>query len=160
MRQRQRALKSDHGGKVSRRRLKWWRLMTFLALTLTGAGAQVMQALSSNQPLPEQMILALRDVCTRAIERNARIFIDAEQQSVQPGIDTVALDLMCRYIRNKTAVEGFTLGAKLVRGAYIDSELRRVINDTKLKTDESYNSIAAVILRRQYGPFSADRNFP
>jgi hypothetical protein len=63
-----------------------------------------MQALSSNQPLPEQMILALRDVCTRAIERNARIFIDAEQQSVQPGIDTVALDLMCRYIRNKTAV--------------------------------------------------------
>ncbi|KAE8374877.1 FAD-linked oxidoreductase-like protein [Aspergillus bertholletiae] len=157
----------------------------FLALKLTGAGPQVMHALSSNQPLPEQMMLALQDICTRALERNARIFVDAEQQSVQSGIDAVALDLMRRYNRNGTAVvyntyqaylkstpenllshldiadkEGFTLGVKLVRGAYINSEPRYLINDTKLGTDDSYNAIAAGILRRQHGPFGVERQFP
>ncbi|KAE8411759.1 hypothetical protein BDV36DRAFT_288448 [Aspergillus pseudocaelatus] len=157
----------------------------FLALKLTGAGPQVMHALSSNQSLPEQMMFALQDVCTRAIERNARIFVDAEQQSVQSGIDAVALDLMRRYNRNGIAVvyntyqaylkstpenllshlgladkEGFTLGVKLVRGAYINSEPRHLINDTKPGTDDSYNVIAAGILRHQYGSFGVGRQFP
>ncbi|KAF7595022.1 proline dehydrogenase [Aspergillus hancockii] len=157
----------------------------FLALKLTGAGPLVMQALTSNQPLPEQMMLALQDVCVRAIERNAGIFVDAEQQSVQFGIDVVALDLMRLYNQSGTAVvyntyqaylkstpenllshldiadkEGFTLGVKLVRGAYINSEPRHLINNTKSNTDDSYNTIAAGILSRQYGPFGKERSFP
>ncbi|KAF5865259.1 proline dehydrogenase [Aspergillus alliaceus] len=133
----------------------------------------------------EMMSFAVQDVCTRAIERNACIFVDAEQQSVQAGIDAVAIDLMRRYDENGNAVvyntyqaylkstpgtalshlgvaerEGFTLGVKLVRGAYINSEPRHLINDTNSKTDETYNAIAAGLLRRQYGPFGVERQFP
>lgn len=153
---------------------------------LTGAGAPALQALSSNQPLPEQMMIALRKICSRAVERKARIFVDAEQQSVQKGIDAAALGLMQEYNKDGVAVvyntyqaylksasanllshmdiaekEGFTIGIKLVRGAYIAAEPRALINDTKLETDDMYNTMAEGIIRRQYGPFgNADRAFP
>lgn len=145
-----------------------------------------MQALSSNQPLPEQMMIALRKICSRAVERKARIFVDAEQQSVQKGIDAVALDLMREYNKGGVPVvyntyqaylkstsanllshmdmaekEGFNIGVKLVRGAYIATEPRALIHDTKTETDDMYNSIAEGIIRREYGPFgNADRAFP
>lgn len=144
-----------------------------------------MKALSAGQPLPGQMMAALREICSRAVEQNARIFIDAEQKSVQPGIDAVALDLMRQYNADGTAVvfntyqaylkstpatveshlqiaekEKFTLGIKLVRGAYINSEPRALINDKKSDTDDSYNSIAAGIIRQRYGPFGGENPFP
>ncbi|KNG86571.1 proline oxidase Put1 [Aspergillus nomiae NRRL 13137] len=128
----------------------------FLALKLTGAGPQVMHTLSSNQPLPEQMVLALQDVCTRVIERNARIFVDAEQQSVQPGIDAVALDLMRCYNQNGTAVVYNTYQA------YLKSTPENLLSHLNIaeNEDDSYNAIAAGILRRQYGPFGVERQFP
>lgn len=144
-----------------------------------------MKALSANKPLPDQMMAALREICTRAVEQNSRIFIDAERKSVQAGIDAVALDLMRQYNTDRSAVvfntyqaylkstpanveshleiaeKGrFTLGVKLVRGAYIDSEPRALINDTKSDTDDSYNSIAKGIICRRYGPFGAEKPFP
>ncbi|KAJ5433669.1 uncharacterized protein N7458_012825 [Penicillium daleae] len=156
-----------------------------LALKLTGAGESAMKALSANQPLPEQMMNALEEICSRAVAQKARIFIDAEQQSVQSGIDAVALDLMRQYNTDGTAVvfntyqaylkgtpatveshltiaakEGFTLGVKLVRGAYINSEPRALINDTKSDTDDSYNSIAEGMIRRCYGPYGGEKSFP
>ncbi|BCS02827.1 uncharacterized protein AKAW2_61091S [Aspergillus luchuensis] len=156
-----------------------------LALKLTGAGESAMKALAANTPLPDQLMDALQQICTRAVDRNARIFIDAEQQSVQTGIDTVALDLMRKYNTNGTAVvfntyqaylkstpntvkahldiaekEKFTLGIKLVRGAYINSEPRDLINDTKPETDNSYNFIAASIIRQRYGTIGGNSPFP
>lgn len=47
--------------------------------------------------------------------------------------------------------EGFTLGAKLVRGAYIGSDPRHLINDTKEETDKQYDAVAESFMRRQYG---------
>ncbi|KAI2896886.1 transcriptional regulator family: Fungal Specific TF [Aspergillus niger] len=156
-----------------------------LALKLTGAGEGAMKALAANTPMPDQMMDALQQICSRAVERNARIFIDAEQQSVQTGIDAVALDLMKKYNTNGTAVvfntyqaylkstpntvkshldiagkHKFTLGIKLVRGAYINSEPRGLINDTKPETDSSYNFIAAGIIRQRYGPIGGNTPFP
>ncbi|KAL0943908.1 proline oxidase [Colletotrichum truncatum] len=152
-----------------------------LALKLTGAGAAVSDTLSSGKPLPRQMAEALAEVCSRAVERQVRIFVDAEQVKVQPGIDAVALDLMRRYnIDGKGAVvyntyqvylksapdtlaehmktankEGFVLGVKLVRGAYISSEPRHLINDTKEDTDKSYDSVAHGLLSQSYRDFGA-----
>ncbi|KAH8427612.1 uncharacterized protein LDX57_005324 [Aspergillus melleus] len=157
-----------------------------LALKLTGAGEPAMRALLARQPLPEQMTLALREICARAVERQARIFIDAEQQSVQPAIDEIALQLMEDFNKDGEAVvyntyqaylkctpatvlahlevaekKNFTLGIKLVRGAYINSEPRGVINDTKSDTDSSYNSIAEGVIKRQLGPFGKGKQtFP
>lgn len=47
--------------------------------------------------------------------------------------------------------DGFTLGVKLVRGAYLGSDPRHLINDTKTDTDAAYNGIAESLIRRSYG---------
>ncbi|KAH9241467.1 hypothetical protein K456DRAFT_46498 [Colletotrichum gloeosporioides 23] len=150
-----------------------------LALKLTGAGPAVSETLSSGKPLPKQMAEALAEVCSRAVERKARIFVDAEQIKVQPGIDAVALDLMRQFNTNgRGAVvyntyqaylkdtpdvlakhmeisnnDNSVLGVKLVRGAYISSEPRQLINDTKEDTDDSYNSVASGLLSQRYRDF-------
>ncbi|KAG4259794.1 hypothetical protein FPRO03_12444 [Fusarium proliferatum] len=117
---------------------------------------------------------SLNAVCEKAMERKARILIDAEQQFVQPEIDDIALVLMRKYNREQAIVyntyqaylkstpstlldhlhcakdEGFTIGVKLVQGAYMNSEPRGLIHDTKQQTDESYNSIAEGLLQRRY----------
>ncbi|KLO81452.1 Uncharacterized protein LW93_8162 [Fusarium fujikuroi] len=146
----------------------------FLALKFTGAGVGVMQALKDQTPLPKQMQDSLNAVCEKAMERKARILIDAEQQFVQPAIDDIALVLMRKYnskqanvyntyqayLKSTTSTlldhlhcvkdEGFTIGVKLVRGAYMNSEPRGLIHDTKQQTDDSYNSIAEGLLQRRY----------
>ncbi|KAM0187765.1 hypothetical protein ACHAPA_011107 [Fusarium lateritium] len=146
----------------------------FLALKFTGAGVGVMQALKNQTTLPKQMQDALNAICEKAIELKASILVDAEQQFIQPAIDNVALNLMRRYNRKQATVyntyqaylkstpstlldhlhnaqdEDFTIGVKLVRGAYINSEPRRLINDTKQQTDDSYNSMAEGLLQRRY----------
>lgn len=47
--------------------------------------------------------------------------------------------------------EGFTLGVKLVRGAYLGSDPRELIHDTKDATDGAYNAIAKSLLTRDWG---------
>ncbi|RTE78299.1 hypothetical protein BHE90_007199 [Fusarium euwallaceae] len=146
----------------------------FLALKFTGAGAKVTEALAAKKPLPTQMQDALNAVCEQAIKRKASILVDAEQQFVQPGIDDVALNLMRTYNREHATVyntyqaylkstpstllrhlrfakdQGFTIGVKLVRGAYMATEPRHLINDTKQQTDDSYDSIAQGLLEGRY----------
>ncbi|KAM7202230.1 FAD-linked oxidoreductase-like protein [Rhypophila sp. PSN 637] len=46
--------------------------------------------------------------------------------------------------------EGFTLGVKLVRGAYLGSDPRHLIHDTKADTDGAYDGIAEGLLTRQW----------
>ena len=150
----------------------------FLALKFTGAGNAVAKVLeASNEPLPSQMADAIDRICDRAMERQVRIFVDAEHQSVQHSIDTITLDMMRTFNRNgkvlvyntyqiylksapqtllahlKTAAaDGFAVGVKLVRGAYINSEPRYLIHDTKDDTDAAYNLVVKALLERQYAP--------
>lgn len=52
--------------------------------------------------------------------------------------------------------DGFTLGVKLVRGAYLGSDPRALIHDTKADTDACYDGIAEALLRRAWvGPLAA-----
>ncbi|KAL7904776.1 FAD-linked oxidoreductase-like protein [Trichoderma velutinum] len=156
----------------------------FLALKLTGAGAAVTSALSLGKPLPAQMESALVDLCDEAIRRRVNIFLDAEQHNVQPGIDKVALDLMRRYNRSGVAVvfntyqaylkstsvtlldhlhcakeEEFIIGIKLVRGAYMSTEPRHLIHDTKAETDASYDLIAESLIQGQSTAWKQDTSF-
>lgn len=118
---------------------------------------------------------ALDQICARALERNVSILVDAEQQSVQPAIDAIALALMSKYNRSgkaivyntyqmylksmvsnlnshmkKSARGNYTLGVKIVRGAYMNSEPRELIHDTKEDTDFAYDSSVEAILERKY----------
>ncbi|KAL1642419.1 proline dehydrogenase [Diplodia intermedia] len=120
------------------------------------------------------MLDALDEICQRAQARGARVLIDAESQHFQAGIERVGLDLMRKHNRSGHAVvyntyqaylkstprrlaahlaaaaeEGFTLGLKLVRGAYMASDARALIHDSKRDTDAAYDAIARGALRRR-----------
>jgi len=110
-------------------------------------------------------------LCHRACERNVKIFIDAEESWLQSTIDDLAYEMMERYNHQQCIVyntyqfyrwesfshlkeatekarqKGYYLGAKLVRGAYIEKERIRAheeeyqdpIHLTKEDTDRDFN---------------------
>ena len=111
------------------------------------------------------------ELCRRAHDRNVRIFVDAEESWFQATIDDIARDMMRRYNQQRPIVwntyqlyrhdrldalqadyeqgkrEGYLVGAKLVRGAYMEKEARvaqqrgyqNPINPTKQATDDLYD---------------------
>lgn len=110
-------------------------------------------------------------ICASASQNNTSIFIDAEETWIQDAIDSITNLMMSRYNKEKVSVfntfqmyrpdrlaflkksyeeankQGYLLGAKLVRGAYMEKERARAaemgydspINPTKQATDEQFN---------------------
>ncbi len=106
-----------------------------------------------------------------AYESNVRLLIDAEDSWYQDTIDKIVYDLMAKYNRQRAIIfntyqmyrwaslgnmqqayeqaqeQGYILGAKLVRGAYMEKERERAaekgypdpICKNKEETDKSYN---------------------
>ncbi len=113
----------------------------------------------------------VRLICQTAYRSNVRIFMDAEETWLQGAIDGLAIDMMREFNRSQPIVyntyqmyvsaklsqlksdhqlakrEGFWLGAKLVRGAYMEKERERAsqmgypspIQPDKAATDRDYN---------------------
>ena len=111
------------------------------------------------------------DICEKAHASDVPVMIDAEETWIQTTIDTLALAMMHRFNRGKAIVyntyqlyrhdklrsliddhvfsanDGFILGAKLVRGAYMEKERARAeemgyespIQPNKEATDRDYN---------------------
>ncbi|KAJ5595526.1 uncharacterized protein N7459_001734 [Penicillium hispanicum] len=157
----------------------------YLAVKLTGAGPTVTKAFAAGELPPQQMLDALDEISNKCKERSVRMLVDAESQHFQRGILRVTLDLMRKYNRDGYACvyntyqaylksasdtlashmaiaqqEGFTLGLKLVRGAYMTSDERSLIHDTKADTDHAYNTIAHGALKQTIEPFGVDLPFP
>jgi proline dehydrogenase len=110
-------------------------------------------------------------LCERAHQYGVRLFIDAEESWFQHTIDLLAYDMMAKYNRETAIVwntyqlyrhdrldalkaahdtaaqAGYYIGAKLVRGAYMEKEARvakqrgyeNPINPTKNATDALYD---------------------
>ncbi|KAF2029066.1 pyrroline-5-carboxylate reductase [Setomelanomma holmii] len=152
-----------------------------LAIKTTGGGPAVVEAFARGDLPPQQMRDALEEIAVQCKERGIQIIVDAESQKWQKGIDRTALELMRKFNTDGKAIiyntyqaylkgtranilhhveeaqkGGFTLGLKLVRGAYILSDERSLIHDTKQDTDDAYNSIAQGAIRQQIGDFGAD----
>lgn len=152
---------------------------------LTGAGSTVTKAFAERTPLPKQMLDALDEIATKCQGRDVRILVDAESQRFQWGIMDATIDLMRKfncggraliyntyqaYLKSTPSTlekhlsfasdEGFTLGLKLVRGAYINSDERSLIHDTKQNTDDAYNMIAQGALNQQLGSFGPNGSHP
>lgn len=113
----------------------------------------------------------VNQICGLAHELDVKVMIDAEESWIQDTIDNLALEMMRRYNQEKAIVyntyqlyrndklkslkndsklagsEQFILGAKLVRGAYMEKERDRAeeknyespIHQTKQDTDLDYN---------------------
>ncbi len=111
-------------------------------------------------------------ICKTAFEGNVRLFIDAEESWLQGAVDDIAYDMMRKYNKETAIVyityqmyradmfemlkeghkmaeeEQFYLGAKLVRGAYMEKETERAeemgypnpIQISKEATDLDYNT--------------------
>lgn len=110
-------------------------------------------------------------ICHRAHQYGVRVFVDAEESWFQATIDNLAYEMMRKYNRESAIVwntyqlyrqdrleaiklahdnarqEGYYLGGKLVRGAYMEKEARvaaqrgypNPINPTKAATDQLYD---------------------
>jgi len=110
-------------------------------------------------------------ICKEAADANQPLFIDAEESWIQPAIDALADENMAIHNKGKVIVyntfqlyrkdrldflrqtiakgkaNGFQVGAKLVRGAYMEKERERAqqnnypspIQDTKEDSDIDYN---------------------
>ncbi|MES2680584.1 MAG: proline dehydrogenase family protein [Bacteroidota bacterium] len=110
-------------------------------------------------------------ICLAAFQGDQRIFIDAEESWIQQAIDDLANENMALYNKEKAIVfntfqlyrtdrlayladtikngktGSYHIGAKLVRGAYMEKERKRAaemsytspIQPTKEKSDEDYN---------------------
>jgi len=111
------------------------------------------------------------DICEKAYKTDIPVMIDAEETWIQKTIDCLALDMMERFNKQKAIVyntyqmyrhdklasikadyqqavdEGFILGAKIVRGAYMEKERKRAaeigypspIQPDKSAADKDYN---------------------
>ncbi|KAL5594823.1 uncharacterized protein BROUX77_008170 [Berkeleyomyces rouxiae] len=159
----------------------------FVAVKFTGAGRQALYALSEGMDPPPELTAAINQVCDLAVERGVRLLFDAEQARLQPGIDKWTLNYMRKYNKSSddavifgtyqaylkrapvvlqshleiAAKEGFVAGVKLVRGAYLGSDPRHLIHDTKEDTDECYNSLAKSVLRQEWSePMPGKGTFP
>ncbi|KAL1964778.1 hypothetical protein VTN77DRAFT_6645 [Rasamsonia byssochlamydoides] len=149
----------------------------FVALKLTGMGTQALHLLQQRLPPTDFMDAAIRKTCDAAIAKGARLLVDAEEQAVQPGIEqwTMKYQKYCNsktpsratmygtyqaYLRSTPTTlakhleiarrEGYTLGVKLVRGAYLKTEPRHLIWATKEETDRCYDEIVEALLTRRY----------
>lgn len=110
-------------------------------------------------------------LCKLAHDRNVKLFIDAEESWLQDPLDQLSYDMMAKYNREKTIVfntiqlyrkdriqemelqidkarsQGYFIGFKLVRGAYLEKETERAIEkkypnpiqDSKTDTDLDYD---------------------
>lgn len=117
-------------------------------------------------------------ICSAASKNNLMILMDAEQSWIQEPVDALAFTMMEQYNKGKVAVfntfqmyrhdrlaylknayahsleKGYILGAKLVRGAYMETERQRAIEigysspiqPDKKSTDEHYDESVAFCL--------------
>ncbi|KAI1061494.1 hypothetical protein LB506_011957 [Fusarium annulatum] len=149
----------------------------YVALKFSGAGRLALYNLSQNIGPSPYLSKSIHDICTLARQRRAHLLIDAEHDCLQEGVDkwtmiyarshNSSVDTATIYgtyqaYRKVTPANisrhlaeaqegGFTLGVKLVRGAYLDSDPRHCFHDTKAETDNCYNAISSAIITRQWG---------
>jgi proline dehydrogenase len=123
-----------------------FRLLEKVATSMKG---ESMPLLPSDLKTFERVRKRIDDICCTAAENDVRIFIDGEETWIQDAIDALAYEMMEKYNRRRAIVyntyqmyttdrieklqqahalaikQGFYLGAKLVRGAYMEKERAR-----------------------------------
>ncbi|MFZ4543638.1 MAG: proline dehydrogenase family protein [Saprospiraceae bacterium] len=117
-------------------------------------------------------------VCATAKEKGIAVFVDAEESWIQDPVDDICEEMMAKYNKEKITVYNtyqmyrhdrlnylkasfqrsiagnYILGAKLVRGAYMEKERLRAeemkylspINATKEATDKLYNEAVKFVV--------------
>ncbi|PUZ27280.1 L-proline dehydrogenase [Chitinophaga costaii] len=135
---------------------------------------------SAEQDEYDRVHLRIKTICEAAAKNNIRVLIDAEESWIQPPVDELAEAMMALFNQGtpvvyntyqlylhsrlaalKTAEEnarekGYLLGAKLVRGAYMEKERKRAlemgypspVQPNKAATDNDYNAAVQFCIER------------
>ncbi|PNQ73018.1 proline dehydrogenase [Hanstruepera neustonica] len=133
---------------------------------------------SQEQTEWDRVVARYDAVCKLAKEKDVEVLIDAEESWMQDAADDLVTDMMRKYNTDVTIVyntlqmyrhdrmeflrkqhemaikEGFTLGYKIVRGAYMEKENDRALDkgypspicESKQATDINFNEAAKYIL--------------
>lgn len=120
----------------------------------------------------EAVMRRMRQVCRTAADHGKGVLVDAEDSWIQHPVDVLTINMMDEFNRNRVVVyntlqlyrtdrleflkdsyeaavqRGFVLGAKLVRGAYMEKERKRAselglpspIHEDKAATDKDFNA--------------------
>jgi proline dehydrogenase len=123
----------------------------------------------------QRVELRLERICATAFQKGVGVFIDAEETWIQDPVDVLAILMMAKFNKQKAVVyntyqlyrhdrlvflhdsleaaqqKNFILGAKLVRGAYMEKERARAesmqyaspIQPNKAATDSDYDAAIA-----------------
>jgi len=129
------------------------------------------QLTSSEEAEYVRLVNRIDQICAAGAKNNVPLFIDAEESWIQDVIDDITLNMMRKYNTEKVIIyntvqlyrwdrisylkevlatakkEGFKIGIKLVRGAYIEKERARAekmgykdpMQATKRGTDNDFN---------------------
>jgi proline dehydrogenase len=149
----------------------------FVALKFSGAGRQALQQLLKGNICGPELEDATHTICRLAKERGVKLLFDAEQNAVQAAIDRWTMHFMRFYNQSRRGgalvygtyqayrkdtpaklvkhmeeakSRGFTLGVKLVRGAYLGSDPRHLMWATIEETHRCYDGIAEAVIRRKW----------
>jgi proline dehydrogenase len=138
------------------------------------------------------VVKRLEGICMSAADKGVSVFIDAEESWIQDPIDELVVSMMRRFNKHRVIVyntyqmyrtdrlriirehaslaeaEGWMLGAKIVRGAYMEKERLRAkemgypspIQPDKRTTDEAYNKALRFLVEnyRTIGSCNATHN--
>lgn len=149
----------------------------FIGLKWSGMGSAALRLCGQEKQPTPAMDKAMKEVCQAAAEKNVCLLPSAEENWNLPGYHQWTLNLQRIFNRDGKTVlyntyqcylksapatlskhldiaraEGFTLGAKLVRGAYLYSEERKLIHDTIEDTHASYDGMMSALIHRNYNP--------
>ncbi|GLU45097.1 proline dehydrogenase family protein [Allomuricauda sp. NBRC 101325] len=149
--------------------------------------------LTSDEEVAWDRIVARFDkVCKKAHDLDVCLLIDAEESWMQKAADDLVLEMMQKYNKEKAIVfntfqmyrwdrldyikelfekgskEGFKIGAKVVRGAYMEKENERAVEKgykspickSKQETDQNFDSAIAYLMEHleQFSVFAGTHN--
>jgi hypothetical protein len=150
----------------------------FIGLKWSGMGPEAMRRMKANKEPTERMYEAMHALCKAAAEKNIALLPAAEETWSLTGFHDWCLRMQRAYnIGGKSVVystfqlylkqtpetiakhieiakkEGFTLGAKLVRGAYLGSDDRSLMQPTIEATHNAYDRVASALIHRKFNEF-------
>ncbi|OEJ99618.1 proline dehydrogenase family protein [Roseivirga misakiensis] len=140
----------------------------------------------------DRIVKRVERICALASELDVTVLIDAEETWIQKPIDDITIDMMRKYNKEKAVIyytfqmychamldnlqslhkqavsDGYILGAKLVRGAYMEKERERAeemgyldpIQPTKQSTDDDFNAACQYCIEHlnEIGLFAGSHN--
>ncbi|EME46834.1 hypothetical protein DOTSEDRAFT_70711 [Dothistroma septosporum NZE10] len=162
---------------------------SYFAFKWSGLGPAAMRRMKNEEEPSKAMAEAMHAVTQAAVAKDVALLPAAEETWTLNGFHKWSLDLMREYNRKGKAVvfstyqaylkqntdhlarhmemaraENFTLGVKLVRGAYLHSEKRDLIWPTIEATHHAYDTVTSALIHRQYNdlvrPSGKDTTFP